>query len=195
VIARGTRGHSGTASGKADLTERLLGARADITEILRRCLTLEGADGWVSQVRFPFIQVGMPGVYNVTADRGLLGVEVRPIPQDDLHALRAELKAYCASNELELDVSVMENGIACDPDNPYLLALIQAMEAASGSKAIIRRKLPGTSAPLPRGQGIVWGQSGLGPHARDERHFIPSIAPYYRALTELADRLIGNQQT
>jgi succinyl-diaminopimelate desuccinylase len=189
VIARGTRGHSGTAGGKADLTERLLGARADITGILRRCLTLDGADGWISQARFPFIQVGTPGVYNVTADRGLLGVEVRPIPQDNVSALRAELAAYCASNELELDVSVMENGIACDPDNPYLMALIQAVEAASGATAIIGRKLPGTSARFaPRGQGVVWGQSGIGPHAREERHFIPSIAPYYQALTEFAAR-------
>ena len=35
------------------------------------------------------------------------------------------------------------------------------------------------------GQAVVWGQSGLGPHAKDERHYIPSIKPYYRSLLEL----------
>jgi acetylornithine deacetylase/succinyl-diaminopimelate desuccinylase-like protein len=195
VIARGARGHSGTTGARVDLSERLLGGRADIMEILSRYLTLEGSDGWVSQVRFPFIQVGTPGVYNVTADYGVLGAEVRPIPQDDLHALRAELEAYCSANELELNVPVMEGGIVCDADNPYLLALIHAVEKTSGSEALIGRKLPGTSARFaPRGQGVVWGQSGLGPHAQDERHYIPSIDPYYKALTEFAEQLIEINQ-
>ena len=29
---------------------------------------------------------------------------------------------------------------------------------------------------------MVWGQTGIGPHARNERHFIPSIAPYLACL-------------
>ncbi len=81
----------------------------------------------------------------------------------------------------------MENGIACAPDNAYLLALIQAVRQASGEEPRLGRKLPGTSARFaPAGQGIVWGQSGLGPHAKDERHYIPSIQPYYDALIEFA---------
>ncbi len=64
--------------------------------------------------------------------------------------------------------------------------LLEAVKQASGSKAKIGRKLPGTSARFaPGGQAVVWGQSGIGPHAKDERHFIPSIEPYYRALVEL----------
>jgi hypothetical protein len=79
----------------------------------------------------------------------------------------------------------------CDPDNPYLIALINAVEQLSGQEPSIGRKLPGTSARFaPRGQGIVWGQSGLGPHAANERHFIPSIEPYYKALHEYGQRLI-----
>ena len=35
-------------------------------------------------------------------------------------------------------------------------------------------------------EALLRGQSGIGPHARDERHFIPSIEPYYRSLNELA---------
>jgi acetylornithine deacetylase/succinyl-diaminopimelate desuccinylase-like protein len=85
----------------------------------------------------------------------------------------------------------MENGVVCDPQNPYLTALIQVVEKLSGTKPTLGRKLPGTSARFaPGGQGIVWGQSGIGPHAANERHFIPSIAPYYQALVEFSHNLI-----
>jgi acetylornithine deacetylase/succinyl-diaminopimelate desuccinylase-like protein len=142
--------------------------------------------------------VGTPGIYNVTAGEGILGVEIRPIPQDDLEALKSKVEEYCQINGLELCISVMENGVACSPDNPALKALIDSVKnsisappgaggevEASGPK--IGKKLPGTSARFaPGGQAVVWGQSGLGPHAKDERHYIPSIEPYYRSLHELA---------
>jgi len=190
VVARGQRGHSGVGGSNTDLTERLVLARAAITGILSRHLSLSSADGWHSQARFPFIQVGTPGIYNVTADYGLIGVEVRSIPQDDLFSLRDDLQAYCEAQGLELNIPVMENGVVCDPENPYLLTLLNAIEKLSGSKPIIGRKLPGTSARFaPGGQGIVWGQSGIGPHSSDERHYLPSIEPYYRTLIEFGDLL------
>ncbi len=190
VIARGERGHSGVGGASQDLTERLLVARAAITGILGRRLTLSSPDGWRSQARFPFVQVGEPGIYNVTADQGVIGVEVRSIPQDDLRPLREELSAYTQAQGLELRIVVMENGIACDPQNRWLNALLGAVEEVSGQAPRLGRKLPGTSARFaPGGQGVVWGQSGVGPHSRDERHFIPSIAPYYQALTAFARRL------
>jgi hypothetical protein len=85
-------------------------------------------------------------------------------------------------------MDVMENGVACSPDNPALTALIAAVKKASGGEeSKIGKKLPGTSARFaPGGQAVVWGQSGIGPHAKDERHYIPSIEPYYRSLNELA---------
>ncbi len=189
VIARGVKGHSGVA-GTGDLSERLINARTALNEIFAKHLTLKAADGWQSQAKFPFINVGTPGVYNVTAAEGILGVEIRPIPQDDTSALRSEVETYCAENNLEAKFSVMENGVACDPNNPALKALIEAVKQASGgaqAEARIGRKLPGTSARFaPGGQAVVWGQTGIGPHAKDERHYIPSIEPYYRSLNELA---------
>jgi len=102
-------------------------------------------------------------------------------------SLKAKIEAYCAENGLEAKFSVMENGVACDPTNPALQALLQAVQQASGAQAKISRKLPGTSARFaPGGQAVVWGQAGLGPHSKNEAHYIPSIAPYYRALNELA---------
>ena len=120
---------------------------------------------------------------------GLLGVELRPIPQDDLADIQAELEKYCRDHEVELKIHVMENGIICSPSNPYLRALINTVRTLSGAEPKIGNKLPATSARFaPGGQGVVWGQSGLGPHSKEERHFIPSILPYYQALHELASQ-------
>ncbi|HSL31982.1 MAG TPA: M20/M25/M40 family metallo-hydrolase [Anaerolineales bacterium] len=186
VIARGTKSHSGVA-GTGDLSERLIAARSALNEIVSQCLTLKSADGWQSQAKFPFINVGTPGVYNITAAEGILGVEIRPIPQDDVEGLRLRVEEYCKSNGLEFCLRVMENGVACSPDNPALQALVESVKNASGAEPKIGKKLPGTSARFaPGGQAVVWGQSGIGPHAKDERHYIPSIEPYYRSLNELA---------
>lgn len=186
VIARGAKGHSGVA-GTGDLSEKLIAARSALNEIFSKHLTLKAVDGWLSQAKFPFISVGTPGVYNVTAGEGILGVEIRPIPQDDVEGLRSKVESYCAENGLEAIFTVMENGVACDLKNPALLALIQSVKNASGEEPKIGRKLPGTSARFaPGGQAVVWGQSGVGPHAKNEAHFIPSIEPYYKALNELA---------
>ena len=186
VLARGAKGHSGIV-GTGDLSEKLIAARAALNEIIARHLTLKAADGWQSQAKFPFISVGTPGIYNVTAGEGILGVEIRAIPQDDVEGLRSRVEEYCAANGLELCVNVMENGVACSPDNPALKALIKSVRATSGVEPKIGKKLPGTSARFaPGGQAVVWGQSGIGPHAKDERHYIPSIEPYYNSLNELA---------
>ena len=187
IVARGVKGHTGVAGAGTDLSERLINARAALIEIFNKHLTLTSDDGWQSQAKFPFVNVGTPGVYNITAVKGELGVEIRSIPQDDTQAMRKEVEAYCADKELEVKFSVMDDGVACNPDNPALLALIKAVELASGAKAELSKKLPGTSARFaPGGQAVVWGQSGVGPHTKDERHYIPSIEPYYRALNELA---------
>jgi succinyl-diaminopimelate desuccinylase len=186
VIARGAKGHSGVV-GSADLSEKLIAARTALSDIFSRHLTLKSVDGWQSQAKFPFVNVGTPGVYNVTAAEGILGVEIRPIPQDDTSALRKEIEKYCTENGLETSFSVMENGVSCDPKNPALLKLIEAVRQVSGSEPNLGRKLPGTSARFaPGGQAVVWGQTGIGPHAKEERHFIPSIEPYYKTLTEMA---------
>src|SRR4030095_16259265 len=105
--ARGTKGHSGIA-GTGDLSERLIAARSALNEIFAKHLTLKSSDGWQSQAKFPFINVGTPGIYNVTAGEGILGVEIRSIPQDNLEGLKAFVETYCAENELELCISVME---------------------------------------------------------------------------------------
>jgi succinyl-diaminopimelate desuccinylase len=192
ILAYGQRGHSGVSKTQPDISERLYEARTAIELLMERHLTLKSTNGWQSQVSFPFIQAGTPGIYNITADFGRLGVEVRPIPQDDLDRVAVELKAFCQEHNLELQISVQENGIACDPDNPHLQALIEAVKQCSGEEPRLGRKLPGTSARFaPKGQGVVWGQAGIGPHAKDERHYLPSILPYYQALQSYGSVLLS----
>lgn len=191
VIARGQRGHTGVRGAQADLGERLFQARGALVDLFNQHLTLHGENGWQSQYRFPFFSAGQPGVYNVTADYGTLGIEIRSIPQDDLTVLAEKVRALCAALGLEANIPVQENGVACDVNNPYLLALKESVRAAFNQEPILGKKLPGSSARFaPGGQAVVWGQSGLGPHARDERHYLPSIEGYYRALVELGKRVV-----
>jgi acetylornithine deacetylase/succinyl-diaminopimelate desuccinylase-like protein len=190
LVAMGRRSHSGLPGKSADLTAQLTSAKQDLEEIATKYLTLESDVNWRSQLRFPFIQVGERGVYNITADTGVLGVEIRPIPQDDLDGLITDLYRYCTQNDLNLEGLVSDPGISCDLGNPYLQALKRAVQEESGEKVKFGKKLAGTSARFaPYGQGVIWGQSGIGPHANDERHFIPSIMPYFKALDRFADLL------
>jgi succinyl-diaminopimelate desuccinylase len=195
LLVHGQRRHTGTAGAQGDLSEKLLAARQAVREIAEKYLTLNASGGWRSQLLFPFIQIGTPGIYNIQADRGILGVEIRPVPQDDLQQFEEALADYCRVHEIELVMKVKESGIRVDPDNPFLQALIRSVQKVSGREPVLGRKLAGTSARFaPRGQGVVWGQSGLGPHARDERHYIPSIEPYYMALVEFGRSLIHLMQ-
>ncbi|MGE5235725.1 MAG: M20/M25/M40 family metallo-hydrolase [Acidobacteriota bacterium] len=190
LIARGERAHTGMGAVPRDLVTRLIQAREALAELLPRHLTLEGERSWQSSASFPFLNVGENGVYNITADEGALGLEIRPIPEDDVGALLAEIGSVCRDLGLELRRDVVEGGIACPADNPHLARLLGAVARVSGHAAELSRKLAGTSARFaPGGNAVVWGQSGIGPHSRHERHFIPSIAPYLEVLEAFAGSL------
>ena len=191
IEGRGERGHSGTSAVPMDLVDRLIEARSAVAATFKRHLTLSSVDGWQSTARVPFLNVGEPGVYNITAGEGVLGLEVRPIPSDDMDALVANLEAVAAELGLEAVVELADAGIACPSDNPHLAHLLAAVEDTSGVPAVVARKKPGTSARFaPGGNAVVWGQTGIGPHSKEERHYIPSIGPYLKVLDALATRLI-----
>jgi succinyl-diaminopimelate desuccinylase len=190
LTARGLRAHTGTRSAPADLSARILEAQQELTARLRRTLTLDRLDGWVSQIRFPYIEVGRPGRYNVSSETGRLGLEVRLIPEDALEQVLSVIDDYAQTSGLETRLVASEAGVACDPGHPLVQVLLDSVRQASGEEPRLGKKLPATSARFaPGGQGIVWGQSGVGPHAPDERHYLPSIEPYYNALRVLGDRL------
>ncbi len=189
-VAHGMKEHTGVGARVVDLGVQIVTARAALSEILDNRLTLTAADGWNTEYRFPFIAVGQPGVYNITADLGQLGLEIRPIPQDDVTGLLAELDEWARAHDLEVRVRTKEPGVVCDRDNPYLQTLVEAVRQVSGGEPAIGRKQAGTSGRFaPAGQAVVWGQSGIGPHSPAERHYIPSIAGYYAALDRFAELL------
>jgi succinyl-diaminopimelate desuccinylase len=190
IVARGTCGHTGTGGGPRDLLDSLIEVRTVLSSSFNRHLSLSSMNGWETSARFPYLNVGETGVYNITAGRGVLGVEVRPIPGDDLEALVKEIKTLCRELGLEVLVDVMEAGVTCPSDNPHLARLVAAVESISGTAAVIGKKKPGSSARFaPGGNQVVWGQTGIGPHSREERHFVPSIEPYLRVLDEFAERV------
>jgi succinyl-diaminopimelate desuccinylase len=190
ITARGMRGHTGTGGGPRDLLESLIEVRTVLGSSFNRHLTLSSMNGWETSARFPYLNVGESGVYNITAGHGVLGVEVRPIPGDDLRALVTEVETLCRELGLEMAVDVMEAGVSCPPDNAHLAQLVAAVETVSGEPAVIGKKKPGSSARFaPGGHQVVWGQTGIGPHSREERHYIPSIEPYLQVLDEFAKRV------
>jgi succinyl-diaminopimelate desuccinylase len=190
ITARGTCGHTGTGGGPRDLLDSLIEVRTVLGSSFNRHLTLASLNGWETSARFPYLNVGETGVYNITAGHGVLGVEVRPIPGDSLEALLAEVETLCGELGLEVSVEVMEAGVCCPPNNPHLAHLVAAVGSVSGGEAVVGKKKPGSSARFaPGGNQVVWGQTGIGPHSREERHFIPSIEPYMKVLDEFAKRV------
>ncbi|HMK09482.1 MAG TPA: M20/M25/M40 family metallo-hydrolase, partial [Anaerolineales bacterium] len=79
ITLSGARAHTGFGS-SGGLEARLLQLRRTLEESLAAHLAQPAAAGWSSQIAFPFVRVGEPGIFNVSADRGVLGLEVRPIP-------------------------------------------------------------------------------------------------------------------
>ena len=188
--AHGTRDHSGIAT-SPDLVAQLVDAYHATQGLAQQHFTLKDPTGWVTQVRFPFFLVGEEGLYNITADRGVLGIEVRSIPEDEMDPFVADLKTYTRRTGLHLIPESVTNGVAIDPTNPYYRALRAALEQAWSRPVETCRKRPASSIRYaPRDRGVVWGQSGWGPHRADERHYIPSIRPYYDALNAYAQRLV-----
>jgi succinyl-diaminopimelate desuccinylase len=192
ISGRGRRGHSSSPGPDHDLSARILRVSQKIWAWYEDQFTTAAEDGWRSQLRFPFFQVGESGVYNITPEAGTLGVELRPIPQDDPRGFIQQVEALCKAEGLLLDDLVLDPGVMVDAENPSLNGLLDAIERTSGSEPQIGRKMAGTSARFaPGGQGIVWGQSGSGAHSVDERHFIPSILPYYQALSAFGQNLLS----
>lgn len=196
IIARGTRAHtSQTSVGsqvKADLPAKLFDFRQKMIELLQRSLILSDPDRWNSQFQIPFVRIGEEGLYNVSPEFAIMGVEVRPIPEENVDELVKNLEELCRQNDLEFHLKVCEKGIRCSPENPYLRIFIEAYQDVAKEPPRIGKKLPATSARFaPAGQGVVWGQSGIDPHGYNEKHYIPSIKPYYDVLSTFARRLEG----
>lgn len=163
VIARGARAHSALAAASADLGERLLLARQALTELFQKALTLKADGGWAVAVPLPVHHRGAAGAYNITADHGVLGVEVRSIPQDRLSNLAEQVQSYCTSAGLEFKAQVQEEGNHLRPGEPVPKHLIGAVETAAGEPARVAQAAGHERAVCPRRPGRGVGHDGHRP--------------------------------
>ena len=74
--------------------------RSALNEIFVQYLTLKSSDGWQSQAKFPFIHVGTPGVYNVTAGEGILASKSVPSLRTISRDLRQRSKSFVPRMDL-----------------------------------------------------------------------------------------------
>ena len=123
------------------------------------------------------LNLGTSGVVFAAVDRPIVE------PQGRLHAI-----CHAVPGKWHLMGVMLSAGGSLRWYRDTLAELLDAVAAVSGEPARVGRKKPGSSARFaPGGNAVVWGQTGIGPHAPDERHYIPSIEPFLNVLDHFAD--------
>jgi len=184
VEARGEAGH--TALAKTTVTARILSLYRELSDALA-----PSEQSWKTTLQLSYVSAGIERNFNIAAREASAGIEIRPAFDEHTDAVRRIAKQ--AASALGLDVTYVNNesAVSVDPTDPRVRRIVDAAAAATGATAdelVGAGKLPATQARFaPEGCApIVWGQSGVGPHAPDEAHYLPSVLPYYDALWNLA---------
>lgn len=182
--AAGAGEHTSLTKGLS-VTERILLFKDRISNMIAK---REGS--WKTSFMLSYFKSGEIGNFNTTPERAEAGIEIRPIPEDDFDALINGI--YDEAERLSIDCEFVnqERGISTAPSHPFVARVLKAISTIDGkgeSEYLGNGKLPGTQARFaPHGCAqIVFGQSGIGPHSKNEAHYIPSIIPYYRVLNQL----------
>lgn len=145
---------------------------------------------WRNGLIVSYMHAGRKTDFNTTPIIAECGIELRPIPETDIRpALKKVIKKARQMN-LSVELLNSENGVktpASDPRVKKLLALIAQTYKKKNAELIGKGKPHGTQARFcPGGTAqVIFGQSGEGPHTDHERHYIPSIIPYYNVLMKL----------
>lgn len=92
--------------------------------------------------------------------------------------------------KLSMELLNSENGVKTPGSDPRVKKLLKVISNVYGKKP---SELTGSGKPhgtqarfCPEGTAqVIFGQSGEGPHTDHERHYIPSIMPYYNVLMKL----------
>ncbi len=169
---------------------------ARLVELARR-LEAAFADGraegaWRTTFGVSYLLGGQEGNFNIAPRRAVAGFEIRPAWPGDIPRARRILDAAAADLDVRVNWLNAEGPVAADPADPRVAAVVEAAARAAGrtpAAMLGRGKLAGSSARFaPEGcAALVWGQSGVGPHSAHEAHYLPSIAPWFRALRLLAE--------
>ncbi len=147
---------------------------------------------WKSSFQISYLIAGEVGNFNTLPSIAKAGFEIRPIPEDDMQELIKILKRHADDLGADLLFINNEKGVSTPKDNKWVKKLLNAIAYVNGGNRddyIGKGKLPGTQARFaPNGcAGVVFGQCGIGPHTKNEAHYIPSILPYYRIINKLIE--------
>ncbi|PJB39720.1 MAG: hypothetical protein CO108_16620 [Deltaproteobacteria bacterium CG_4_9_14_3_um_filter_63_12] len=146
---------------------------------------------WRSTYHVSYINGGASHSFNITPEECFAGIEIRPANPGEAERYRDALIEAAEREGVDVVIPNCEHAVVTPNDDPWVARLVTALATATGeqpSTLIGPGKLPGSQVRFaPMGcAALVWGQSGVGPHSAHEAHYIPSILPFYDALTALA---------
>jgi acetylornithine deacetylase/succinyl-diaminopimelate desuccinylase-like protein len=145
---------------------------------------------WRNGFIVSYLHAGRKTDFNTTPIIAECGFEVRPIPETDIRPALKKVMKKARQMRLSMELLNSENGVktsGSDPRVKKLLAIIADTYGKKPSEITGNGKTHGTQARFcPEGTAqVIFGQSGEGPHTDHERHYIPSIMPYYKVLIKL----------
>lgn len=146
---------------------------------------------WRSQFVLSYLLSGEPENFNTSPENAVAGFEIRGIPEDNISNAIASLLSKADDLEVKYIIFNNEPGISSSPAHPLIIKLLGSASSVFGGDPpdhLGSGKVHGSQARFaPEGCAqVVFGQSGVGPHTANEKHYIPSIIPYYKVLTEMA---------
>ena len=167
VEARGEAGH--TALAETTVTSRILALYRELSDALA-----PSEQRWKTTLQLSYISAGIQQNFNIAAREASAGIEIRPAFDEHTDAVRRIVRESAPTWGLDVKYVNNESAVSVDPADPRVRRIVEAASAATGvdAEALIGAgKLPATQARFaPAGcAAIVWGQSGVGPHAPPTR--------------------------
>jgi len=146
---------------------------------------------WRSQFLLSYLLSGEPENFNTSPEKAVGGFEIRGIPEDNISGAIESMLSKAEELDVKYTFFNNEPGISTSPSHPLVEKLLDAAASVFGGAPadhLGSGKVHGSQARFaPKGCAqVVFGQAGAGPHTANEKHYIPSIIPYYNVLTKLA---------
>ncbi|MEO0162508.1 MAG: M20/M25/M40 family metallo-hydrolase [candidate division WOR-3 bacterium] len=182
IVASGSAEHTAQLKGLTAL-ERIMEFRNRIFEYFSRPSESE----WKTTFTFPYFLSGEIGNFNTTPTVAWAGLEVRPIPEENIEKIITHITELGKQFDLSIEYINKEPGITTPLKNSFLQSLLQILATFGGGKIddyLGKGKIHATQARFIKSPVVILGQSGINPHGAHEAHYIPSIMPYYHLMRE-----------
>lgn len=150
---------------------------------------------WFTSCVTSFFFAGEEDNFNTTPEQAVVGLEIRPTPEYDISKIISFIESQAPILNLDFHFINNERGILTRADNTYVQELLSTIAEINGGELqnyLGKGKLPATQARFVPAHCpcVIFGQSGIGPHTPYEKHYVPSILPYYKILNRFADFFI-----